>query len=225
MDKLRILISSDYRLTLTGIRRLINAAPDLVVVGEAEGLQRTLDSYHQGSVDAVVLDSSVPGPSTLRLIGKLMRALPQARVVVLSTNENVAFVRSMLALGILGYVLKSAAEHEFFQALRAVARGRRFIDPRLSESGDALALAPELLPAAGKPALSERERQVLSGIARGFTRQEIAQSLQVSVKTVETYRARVRKKLELQSRAELVQYALASGLLEDEEMQAGKPDA
>lgn len=220
MDKLRILISSDYRLTLTGIRRLINAAPDLVVVGEAEGLQRTLDFYQQGTVDAVVLETSVPGPSTLRLAGKLMRALPQARVVVLSTNESLAFVRSMLAVGILGYVLKSAAEQEFFQAIRAVARGRRFMDPRLTESMAALALSAEQTPAGGKPAaLSERERQVLSGIARGFTRQEIARTLEVSVKTVETYRARIRKKLELQSRAELVQYALASGLLDDEEMQ------
>ncbi len=220
MDKLRILISSDYRLTLTGIRRLINAAPDLVVVGEAEGLQQTLDAYAQEAVDAMVLETSVPGPSTLRLAGKLMRALPQARVVVLSTNQNLAFVRSMLSVGVLGYLLKSAAEDELYQAIRTVALGRRFLDPRLGEAIAALALPVEARPAGGKVALSERERQVLSGIARGFTRQEIARTLNVSVKTVETYRARIRKKLELQSRAELVQYALASGLLDDEEMQS-----
>ncbi len=220
MDKLRILISSDYRLTLTGIRRLINAAPDLVVVGEAEGLQQTLDAHAQETVDAMVLETSVPGPSTLRLAGKLMRALPQARVVVLSTNQNLAFVRSMLSVGVLGYLLKSAAEDELYQAIRTVALGRRFLDPRLGEAIAALALPVEARPASGKVALSERERQVLSGIARGFTRQEIARTLNVSVKTVETYRARIRKKLELQSRAELVQYALASGLLDDEEMQS-----
>ena len=212
MEKLRILISSDYRLTLTGIRRLINSASDLVVIGEAEGIQHTSEIYRQAGADAVLLDTSVPGPTALRLVGKLMRDLPHARVLVLSTNQNPVFVRAMLALGVQGYILKQAGEPELFQALRAVSRGRLFMDARLQDSLADLAPGGSSKP---RPALSERERQVLGAIAKGFTRQEIADELKVSVKTVETYRARIRKKLELHSRSELVQYALASGLLED----------
>jgi two-component system, NarL family, response regulator NreC len=215
MEKLRILISSDYRLTLTGIRRLINSSPDLVVAGEAEGIQHTSEVYRQSGADAVLLDTSVPGPAALRLVGKLTRDLPQARVLVLSTNQNPAFVRAMLAVGVQGYILKNAGEPELFQALRAVARGRPFLDARLEAALATPARATAALP---RPALSERERQVLGAIAKGFTRQEIADDLKVSVKTVETYRARIRKKLELHSRAELVQYALASGLLENGEV-------
>jgi DNA-binding NarL/FixJ family response regulator len=126
-------------------------------------------------------------------------------------------VRSILAIGVQGYVLKRASESEFLQAVRAVARGRRFLDSRLS---DALAgLILDASASSARPALSQRERQVLTAIAKGFTRQEIADELRVSVKTVETYRARIRKKLELHSRAELVQYALASGILDNDEAQ------
>jgi DNA-binding NarL/FixJ family response regulator len=189
----------------------------MVVVGEAEGIQHVPEIYRQRGADVVLLETSVPGPSGLRLVGKLVRDLPQAPVLVLAINENLGFVRSILAIGVQGYVLKRASESEFLQAVRAVARGRRFLDSRLS---DALAgLILDASASSARPALSQRERQVLTAIAKGFTRQEIADELRVSVKTVETYRARIRKKLELHSRAELVQYALASGILDNDEAQ------
>lgn len=213
MNKIRLLIASDFQLARLGLRQIVNTLGDAEVVAESE-LQTALPQKVQEiGPDVILLDLIIPRPHNLPALSQLLKN-KQAKVVVMSTNENVGYVRSLMAAGVRGYVLRSASAEELFLAIRNAHQGHYFIDPRLS---DALA---EIL-VTGRPAessrahssLSRRETQVLAAIARGFTSQEIAHQLQLSHKTVETYRARIYEKLGLRTRAELVGYATATGLL------------
>lgn len=216
MSPVRVLIASDHEIVRSGLRQLLKTEKILDVVGQTDtaGLVEAVRDLSPG---VVLLEVSRPA-SGLPAVARLHQTIPHARVVVLSTNENASFVRSMLASGALAYVLKDALESELYQALMLAARGHRFLDPRLSDS-----LSDLLLGTAGKGTgrphikrLSRRETQVLRAITQGFTGREIAKQFGLSEKTIQTYRARIYEKLELRSRADLVHYALAHGLgLED----------
>jgi two-component system response regulator NreC len=157
----------------------------------------------------------------LRIAAQMVEEVPGGRVVVISSNENITYVRSMLTAGVLGYVLRKASDTELFLAIRNAYQGRRFIDPRLSDSlADVLLNKARANNRASEGRLSQRELQVLRAITRGFTSHEVAQQLQLSTKTVETYRSRIYDKLGLKTRADLVHYAIAVGLLETEEPMA-----
>lgn len=218
MDKVRLLIVSDYRLTRTGLRQMLNQVPDFEVMAELDNPSQVKEIAQNSETEVIVLEITIPGPHGLRTAAKLVEEIPNGRVVAISSNENITYVRSLLTAGVLGYVLRKATDAELFLAIRNACQGRRYIDPRLSDS-----LADVLLGKTGRTAhsregrLSNRELQVLRAIARGFTSQEVAQQLQLSTKTVETYRARIYEKLGLKTRADLVHYAIAVGLLETEE--------
>src|SRR6185437_14748394 len=212
MTKIRVLVASDHEIVRSGLRQLLKTAESFDVLGPTD-TGHVVDAFREFSPDVLLLEVSQPA-SGLPAIGRLRETIPDARVVVLSTNENASFVRSMLASGALGYVLKDAFESELFQAITLAARGHRYLDPRLSDSVSEL-----LLGTAGKgigrpqaKPLSRRETQVLRAIAQGFTGREIAKQFGLSEKTVQTYRARIYEKLELRSRADLVHYAVAHGL-------------
>lgn len=218
MDKIRLLIVSDYRLTRTGLRQMLNSVADFEVMEELDNPGQVKEAAQRSGAEVIVLEITIPGPHGLRTSAKLVEEIGNARVVAISSNENITYVRSLLTAGVLGYVLRKATEAELFLAIRNAHQGRRYIDPRLSDS-----LADVLLGKSGGSArgregrLSNRELQVLRAIARGFTSQEVAHQLQLSTKTVETYRARIYDKLGLKTRADLVHYAIAVGLLQTEE--------
>ena len=218
MDKIHLLIVSDYRLTRAGLRQMLSQVPDFEVVAETDSPGQAKEIAERSAADVILLEITIPGPHGLRMAAKLVEEIKNARVVAISSNENITYVRSMLTAGVLGYVLRKASDTELFLAIRNAFQGRRFIDPRLSDS-----LADVLLGKVGGPAsggqgrLSKRELQVLRAIARGFTSHEVAEQLQLSTKTVETYRSRIYDKLGLKTRADLVHYAMAVGLLEMEE--------
>ncbi len=218
MDKIHVLIVSDYRLTRTGLRQMLSQVPDFEVVAETDNPGQAIDTAERSSAEVILLEITVPGPHGLRTAAKLVEQVGHARVVAISSNENITYIRSTLNAGVLGYVLRKASDAELFLAIRSAYQGRRFIDPRLSDS-----LADVLLGKVGSPAtgaqgrLSKRELQVLRAIARGFTSHEVAEQLQLSTKTVETYRSRIYEKLGLKTRADLVHYAIAVGLMETEE--------
>ncbi|HKU22444.1 MAG TPA: response regulator transcription factor [Terriglobales bacterium] len=219
MDKIRLLLVSDYRLTRTGLRQMLNQVPDFEVVAETDSPGQVKECLQRSAPDVIVLEITIPGPHGLRTAAKL--AQETGRVVVISSNENITYVRSMLNAGVLGYVLRKASDTELFLALRNAHQGRRYIDPRLSDSLADVLLGRSSGNARGNEGrLSNRELQVLRAIARGFTSQEVAQQLQLSTKTVETYRSRIYDKLGLKTRADLVHYAIAVGLLETEEPMA-----
>lgn len=218
MDEIHLLIVSDYRLTRTGLRQMLNQVPDFAVLAELDNPAQVKELAQSTGADVIILEITIPGPHGLRTAAKLVEEIGNARVVAISSNENLTYVRSLLTAGVLGYVLRKASDSELFLAIRSAHQGRRYIDPRLSDSLTDVLLGKVNNSSRGREGrLSNRELQVLRAIVRGFTSQEVAQQLQLSTKTVETYRSRVYDKLRLKTRADLVHYAIAVGLLETEE--------
>jgi two-component system response regulator NreC len=218
MGKIRVLVASDYEMVRGGLRQLlkIDEAFDLLPIGAdiGDGLPHLCQTL---SPDVLLLEIATNNSSTLRVPANLLASVPHVRILLISTNENATYVRTVFATGVLGYILKSAAQSELCQAVKQIYRGRRFIDPRLKESLSEDFLNPVAAPATQSVKhLSRRELEVLRAVALGFTTREISKEMKLSQKTVQTYRERIYKKLELHTRAGLVHYALAHGLLSRE---------
>ena len=211
MSTIRVLIASDYAMTRDGIRGLLQTrARDISIVDEAQNVADAPEQFRGIAADAILLEVSSPGANALRAAGSIVREGHPAKIVVLTNITEAAFVRSMLAAGVLGYVLKHSSTEQLILGIRRAAMNRRFIDPLLSD-----VVVEELLPETRRaPArqLSQREQEVLGGLARGLSNRQLADRLNLSTKTVETYRGRLYQKLHLRDRAELVNYAIALGL-------------
>jgi two-component system response regulator NreC len=209
---IRVLIVDDHAVLRAGLRMLIDAEADMEAVGEAGNVRDAIFEARSTKPDLVLMDVVMPGESGLEGVPKLLHEQPGLKVLVLSMEDDPRYVREAFAVGAAGYVLKEAADAEVVTAIREVAGGGRYVHPEL---GARLVMAEaEAERRAGEDPLSEREREVLRLLARGYTNQEIAEQLFISVRTAETHRAHVMQKLRLGSRAELVSYALANGLLD-----------
>jgi DNA-binding NarL/FixJ family response regulator len=215
MANIRILIVEDHAVVRAGLRLLIDAQPDLRVVGEAADAPEAWRLVGSLTPDVVSLDLSLPGDNGLTLLARLRREHPAVRVLVLTMHDDPGHLRMALAAGASGYVVKTAPETEYVAALRAVHQGRTFVDLGLSEALTQAMVGAEAgtPPPAEAARLSPREREVLERLAHGYTNQQIADRLFLSVKTVETYRARIAEKLGLRSRVDFIRYALETGLL------------
>lgn len=207
-----ILLVDDHAVLRAGLRLLLDGQPDLRVIGEAEDVRTAVAQATTLQPDLILLDLSLTGSSGLAAIPALRAVAPHSRILVLTMHDDEGYVRQALAAGANGYVLKRAADAELIAAIRAVLRGELYIHPALTRQllEDLLPQTPALNP---WESLSEREREVLLLVARGYTAAEIAEQLNLSPKTVETYRTRGMEKLGLRSRAALVQYALNHNLL------------
>lgn len=216
VSKIRVLIVDDHAIVRTGLRLLISGQEDMTVIGEAGSTQEGIDAAERLSPDVALIDLSLPGEGGIEAIRQLRRTRPRVRTVALTMHDDPAYLRSVLSAGGSGYVVKRAADTELLAAIRAVREGRSFISPLLTEveSPEALA-APQVsgLAETALTRLSARERQVLVLLAHGHTHSEMADQLGISVKTVETHRARLSEKLGLKSRSDLVRLALEAGLL------------
>lgn len=208
MSKIRVLLVDDHALIRTGLRMLINAQRDMETVGEAANCREALEQINRLQPDVVSLDLTMPGGNSIKLIEQLHSEHPEIRVLVLTMHDDPAYFRAVMAAGGAGYLVKSAADSELLTAIRTVHQGRTFANVDLDGKKHLPAT-----PGLGLGSLSDREREVLELLAKGFTNQEIAAQLFLSVKTIETYRARIAGKLGLRTRAELVRYALEVGLL------------
>ncbi|MFO0847223.1 MAG: response regulator transcription factor [Gemmataceae bacterium] len=210
MTQLRVFVADDHPVVRGGLRGLIDAQPDMAVVGEAYDGTTAAGQVVAVRPDVVVMDVSMPGGGGAAATERIRRAAPGVKVLALTAHEDRGYLRLMLAAGASGYVLKRAAAAELVRAIRCVAGGEVYLDP---------AVAGELLPAApaDPPAveLSDRETEVVRLIALGYSNKEIAARLGLSVKTVETYKARSLEKLGLHSRVDLVRYATRRGWLAD----------
>ena len=204
---------------------LIRAQADMDVVAEAADGDEAVRKAAEARPDVVLIDLSMPGTGGIRAIERLRQECPASRVLVLTMHDVPAYLRAALAAGASGYVVKSAADSELLSAIRGVHRGRIVLDPELAAS--ALQNTLGRRPAGGLAAdpLSPREREVLELIAQGYTNQQIADRFGLSVKTIETHRSRLVEKLGLRSRAELVRYALDSGLFAGGDAAAGESPA
>jgi two-component system, NarL family, response regulator NreC len=216
IEKISVLIADDHAILRSGLKMLINAQPDMEVVSEAPDGDRAVQAARDTRPQVALLDLTMPGCGGVGALEEIARCCPNTRVLILSMHDDPAYLRSVLAAGASGYVLKRAVDTELLAAIRAVHRGGVFIDPSLAHVfvQDALdkaatgGRAPRSLNI-----LSERERQVLGLVAQGYGSQEIAKQILVSVKTVETYRARIAEKLGLRTRSEIVRFAVHMGLL------------
>jgi len=209
MKKIRVLIVDDHGILRAGLRTFLNLQPDMEVVGEAaEGLE-AVEKVKRLEPDVVLMDISLPGMEGLEVAKKLKKTHPDVKVLILTMHEDRRYLYSALKAGASGYVVKRAADTELIDAIRAAYRGDVFLHPSMAKI-----VAEDYVEQAGmEKGLSDREREVLRLIAEGRTYKEMAKLLAMSVKTIETYRERIKEKLSLNTRAELVRYALEKGLL------------
>jgi DNA-binding NarL/FixJ family response regulator len=216
MKKIRILLVDDHMVVRVGVRALLEAEPDMTVIGEAaDGLTAVAEATRL-LPDVVVMDISMPHLDGLEATRRIRSECPTVQVLILTVHAQQRYLFPVLKAGGAGYVLKSTVDTELIDAVRTVARGGAFLYPSATRLllEDYLGQLHNATNQDLYDTLSERERAVLTAIALGHTAKEVAEQLTLSPKTVETYRTRIMEKLGLQSRADLVKYALARGLLD-----------
>jgi two-component system, NarL family, response regulator NreC len=203
-----IVLADDHAVVRSALRMLLEAEPGFEVVAEAGDAPNAVRYVRGHKPTVLILDLNMPGPSSLESIPAIKEASPDTQIVVLTMQAETAFARRALQAGVVGYLLKEAADDELVKAVRSAAEGRTYLQPAL---GARLAAEPEGGP---KYDLSERETEVLRRIALGYTNAEIAEQLFLSIRTVESHRAHIQQKLGLTTRSELVRYALDHDLVE-----------
>jgi len=213
MDRIRVVLADDHPVVLAGIRTLLNADPEVKLVGEATDGGEALPMIRAVAPDVAVVDVSMPGLNGLELTERVTGECPGTRVLVLTVHEDAAYVQPLMRAGARGYLLKRSAADDLLRAVRAVASGGVYLDPSIA--GHALAETPgsdgRSGTSEGREPLSPREAETLRLIAQGFSNKEIARRIDVSVKSVETYKARAAEKLGLRTRAEIIRYGAAHG--------------
>jgi DNA-binding NarL/FixJ family response regulator len=204
---IRVLIVDDHALLREGLRSRLEREPGIAVVGEADTAERAVILARKLQPDLILLDLLLPRKGGYEAIPELRTVAPEARILVVSSQAAPSSVRRALSAGAAGYLPKRSSDRELVTAIRAVADGAGYVDPDLGA---------KLVTPTGSPALeplSERERDIVHLLALGYTNQEIGKKLFISVRTVDTHRAHIMRKLELETRAELVMFALANGVI------------
>jgi two-component system response regulator NreC len=220
------MIVDDHAILRSGLRMLVNAQADMEVVSEAPDGEKAVQEVRETKPDVTLLDLTMPQVGGMKALQEIARTCRETRVLVLTMHDDPAYLRSALAAGASGYLLKRAVDAELLAAIRAVHHGGIFVDPRMAS-----VLVQDVLVKKGTKAgptqpiniLSDRELQVLRLVARGYTSAQIAKQIAVSVKTVETYRSRFADKLGLRTRSDVIRFAVQMGLLTPETLES-EPD-
>jgi DNA-binding NarL/FixJ family response regulator len=217
--QIRILVTDDHAVLRAGLTALLNAENDLLVVGEAADGSECLRVAQALQPDVILLDINMPGVNGLEVLPLLRQVAPQSRVLVLTMHDDILYLRQVLRSGGAGYVLKQAADKELLSAIRTVHSGGTFLHPAHAQAllADPAAATVAVDDDKALGQLSEREQETLKLIALGYSNKEIAEKLFLSVKTVETYKARIMEKLELTTRAALVRFAIQHKMLDEGE--------
>ena len=213
MKPVRVLLADDHTLVRAGLRKLLEAMPEVEVVGEASDGLALLALAAQLRPTLVLMDIAMPGLNGLEATARLARQSTDIRVLILSMHQNEEYVRQALRHGAAGYLLKDAAPMELDLAIRAVLRGETYLSPAVSRgvvSDYVQRLRGEEAPGAQ---LTPRQREVLQLVAEGHSTKEIARRLDLSVKTVDTHRSQLMKLLDIHEVAGLVRYAMRVGLI------------
>ena len=210
MSKIRVVLADDHAVVREGMKTLISAQPDMEVVGEAGDGLAALEMVARLEPDVAVLDVSMPGLNGAEVTARLKGENPDRKVLALTVHEERGYLRLLMGAGAAGYVLKRAAADELIRAIRTVAEGGTYLDPAVTGSVVAGYMGQPDDPGAK---LSEREVEVVRLIAQGYSNKEIAARLELSVKTVETYKMRSLEKLGIRSRVGIVKYAAQQGWL------------
>jgi two-component system, NarL family, response regulator NreC len=212
--RLRILLADDHATVREGLKLLIHSQPDLEVIAEASDGEGAIRHSKLDVADVVVMDLSMPGISGLVATRKLKELRPDLNVLVLTRHADEAYLHELLRAGVAGYVLKQSAPTELLDAIRIVASGGQYIDSALTRHLAAPFVARAMRKAkGGVQGATEREIEVLRLSAQGYSNKEIAAQLNVSVRTVEVHKANAMRKLSINGRIELLQFALVQGWL------------
>ncbi|HEV3379325.1 MAG TPA: response regulator transcription factor [Thermoleophilaceae bacterium] len=213
---LTVVLADDHVVVRNGLRLLLDSEPGIEVVAEAGDVPGAVEAVERHRPDVLVLDLLMPGEAGLGAIPRLHEVSPETRVVVLTAQQDPSFAGEAMRLGAAGYVPKEAAGKQLLRAISMAAEGSTYLEPRLGAR-----LAADVAAAKrSAPELTEREVEVLRLIARGHTNREMAERLYLSIRTVESHRARIQRKLGRSSRSDLVDYVIERGLIEPAEVPA-----
>ena len=218
MKPIRVLLAEDHNVVREGLRLLLDAQPDIQVVGEATTGQEAVVLAREGCPDVAVLDISMPDLDGVQAASVIRTECPQTQVLILTMHESNAHFFRALEAGAAGYILKKAASEDLISAVRAIAGGEAFFYPPMARKllDDYLGHAKSQ-PSTGPPGyeeLSDREREIMFLLVRGLSNQEIAENLVISPSTVQTHRTHILRKLDLRATVDLVRYAIRHGLIE-----------
>ncbi len=215
-EKLRILIAEDHQTVREGIKLLVDAQPDMEVVGEAGDGETVMKLAAELNPDLVLMDISMPLMNGLKATKKLRKQWPKLKILTLTRHSDDGYLRQLITAGANGYVLKQSAPTELINALRTVAAGNSYLDPSLTQKVmGGYAAKTESLRGENRGDLSMRESEVLKLIAFGYSNKEIAGRLDLSVKTIEAHKANAMRKLGVASRIDIVKYAILQNWLQD----------
>lgn len=217
MSKIRVLLADDHAILRSGLVRLLGEQSDIEVIGEAENGLEAVQKVQELHPDIVLMDIGMPVMNGMEATKQIKKRDQEVKVLVLTMHDNEEYLFRVLQAGAAGYVLKKAADSDLVNAIHVVARGDCFLYPSAAKMvvEDYLEkLKSGTEPTSTFDTLTEREREILKLVAEGYTNREIAESLFISVKTVETHKANIMEKLNLHKRAELVRYAIRKGILQ-----------
>lgn len=215
-EPLRVLLAEDHETVRAGIRMLVDAQPDMTVVGEANNGESAIKKAAELGPDVIVMDISMPGLNGLMATKRIKQVSPQIKILTLTRHTDDGYLQQLLKAGVNGYVLKQSAPAELVNAIRTVGSGKSYLDPALTEKvmGGYLRQQTALINAE-KVQLSARESEVIRLIAWGYSNKEIGVRLDLSVKTIEAHKSNAMRKLGIASRIDIVRYAILQGWLED----------
>lgn len=212
-DPVRILLADDHPLVRTGVRRILESQPGLTVAGEVSDGDAALDFLRADPVDVLVLDLTMPGTDGFEVLRQVKATLPGMKVLVLTMHADAEYVARAVQDGADGYLLKDSAVQDLVAAIEAVQAGRAYYSPPVQRELSEL-LRAHSAPPRPMDTLTEREREVVGLVVKGFSTKEIATQLDISTRTVETHRANLMRKLNLKSVALLTQFAIREGLVQ-----------
>jgi two-component system response regulator NreC len=217
MTKIHILLADDHTILRAGLKMMLNAQPDMEVVGEAPDGRQAIAETQRLQPDIILMDITMPEMSGIEATRHIKKLVPESKILILTMHEHDEYVFQALRAGASGYMLKEAADTELISALHVIQSGQFYLSP-VAQSvlvGDYLQRVRIGEEKDSYSSLTEREREILKLVAEGYTNTQIAERLVISPKTVDTHRTHIMDKLNLHSRAELVKYAMRRGLLED----------
>lgn len=216
MKKLRILLADDHALLRDGLKALVNVQTDMEVIGEADNGWAAWQKAKELMPDVVIMDVSMPKLNGVQATDKIKSDCPDVKVIALTAYKDKGYLDQLLKVGASGYVLKLSAAEELIAAIRIVAAGDVYLDREMAEKvADNYVRTQFLRGGLRQKDLSDREEEVLRLIAQGYSNKEIAATLNISVKTVESHKSNLMEKLDFRSRTEIVRYAVRQGWLQD----------
>lgn len=216
MEKLRIMLAEDHLTVREGIKLLINSQPDMQVISEVGDGSAAVKEAQKLMPDVLVMDVSMPKLNGLKATKRLKTVSPDVKILTLTRHTDHAYLQQLIQSGASGYVLKQSAPTELIRAIRTVADGKNYLDPALTgKVFGGYASRQTTLRGESKAKLTDREAEALRYIALGYSNKEIADLMQVSVKTVEAHKANAMRKLDIHSRIDIVRFAILQGWLEE----------